>query len=184
MPISFETFERVVLEDGDEHWELVCGRLRKKPTMTAEHYGAIIAVARQLLLQLDPDRFTVRIDMSQVKAPVGSFYIPDLFVVSKAMERLQRRGIRGGLESYTEPLPLVVEAWSPSTGDYDVTSKIPEYQRRGDVEIWLIHPYERWLRAWRRQPDGSYTETLFTGETVIEPVALPGVGVALAALFE
>ncbi len=184
MPVSYETFERVALEDESGHWELVCGRLRKKPSMTAEHYDAIVALARQLLLQLDPNELTVRIDMSQLKIPDGSFYIPDLFVVPRPLARLQRRGIGGGLESYAEPLPLVVEAWSPSTGDYDVMTKLPEYQRRGDAAIWLIHPYERWLRAWRRQPDGSYSETLFTGDATVEPVALPGVRIALAALFE
>lgn len=184
MPVSYETFERVALEDGDGHWELVCGRLRKKPTMTAEHYDAIVALARQLLLQLDPNEFTVRIDMSQVGIPGGSYYIPDLFVVPKSLARGQRRGVRGGLESYTGPLPLVVEAWSPSTGDYDVMTKLPDYQARGDTEIWLLHPYERWLRAWRRQADGSYIELAFTGDAAIEPVALPGVQIALPALFE
>jgi Uma2 family endonuclease len=44
------------------------------------------------------------------------------------------------LELYVEPLPLVVEVWSPSTGQYDVDEKLPEYQRRGDLEIWRFHP--------------------------------------------
>src|SRR5579871_849218 len=109
MPISYETFERVVLEDPDAQWELACGHLRRKPPMTAEHSDSIVALARQLLLQLDPNEFTVRIDMSQLKIPGGSFYIPDLFVVPRPLARLQRRGIGGGLESYADPLPLVVE---------------------------------------------------------------------------
>jgi Uma2 family endonuclease len=54
------------------------------------------------------------------------------------------------LEIYDEPLPLVAEVWSPSTGGYDVLAKLPEYRRRGDTEIWLLHPYERTLTAWRR----------------------------------
>ncbi len=184
MPISYETYERVALEDSDEHWELVCGRLRKKPPMTAEHYGATVALSRQLLLQLDPNEFTIRADMSQIKAASASYYVPDLFVVSRAVERAQRRGPGGGFESYSEPLPLVVEVWSPSTGDYDVNTKLPEYQRRGDLEIWLLHPYEHWLRAWRRQADGRYAEALFTDNAVVEPVALPGVRIELVRLFE
>ena len=47
------------------------------------------------------------------------------------------------LEVYEGPLPLVVEVWSASTGNYDVESKLLEYQRRGDLEIWRLHPYER-----------------------------------------
>ena len=60
------------------------------------------------------------------------------------------------LEVYDQPLPLVVEVWSRSTGDYDVEEKLAVYQQRGDLEIWRIHPYERTLTAWRRLPDGSY----------------------------
>jgi Uma2 family endonuclease len=75
-----------------------------------------------------------------------------------------------------------VEIWPRSTGDYDVEEKLPEYQRRGDLEIWRLHPYERTLTAWRRQPDGSYTETIYTGG-VVHPVALPGVAIDLDALF-
>ena len=64
------------------------------------------------------------------------------------------------LEVYDQPLPLVVEVWSRSTGDYDVEEKLAVYQQRGDLEIWRIHPYERTLTAWRRLPDGSYEETI------------------------
>ena len=60
--------------------------------------------------------------------------------------------------------------------------KLAVYQQRGDLEIWSIHPYERMLTAWRRLPDGSYEEAVFS-EGVVNPVALPGVGIDLAALF-
>ena len=87
------------------------------------------------------------------------------------------------LEVYDQPLPLVVEVWSRSTGDYDVEEKLAVYQQRGDLEIWRIHPYERTLTAWRRQPDGSYDETIHR-EGVVSPTALPGVEIDLAALFD
>ena len=86
------------------------------------------------------------------------------------------------LEAYTDPLPLVVEVWSPSTGDYDVETKLGEYRRRGDLEIWLLHPYSHSLTAWVRQPDGSYVEVHYTGGTV-QPAALPGVTIDLDARF-
>jgi Uma2 family endonuclease len=86
------------------------------------------------------------------------------------------------LEVYDEALPLVVEVRSPSTGTYDVDEKIPEYKRRGDLEIWRVHPFERTMTAWRRQPDGTYTETTYEGGAV-QPVALPNVTVDLDALF-
>ena len=92
------------------------------------------------------------------------------------------RGTRDKLEIFDEPLPLVVEVWSPSTGGYDLDAKLPEYQRRGDAEIWRLHPYERTLTVSRRLPDGGYAETVHTGG-VVRPIALPGVAVDLDALF-
>ena len=41
----------------------------------------------------------------------------------------------------------------------DVEEKFPEYQRRGDLEIWRLHPYERTLIRWCREADGSYAMT-------------------------
>jgi hypothetical protein len=42
--------------------------------------------------------------------------------------------------------------------------------------------YQRTLTAWRRRPDGSYSEEVFHGG-VIRPVALPNVTVDLDVLF-
>ena len=77
----------------------------------------------------------------------------------------------------------MVEVWSPSTGAYDVETKLQGYRERGDAEIWFIHPYERTLTAWRRQPDGSYAEETYRGGLV--PVAsLPGVVIDFDALLD
>jgi len=86
------------------------------------------------------------------------------------------------LAIFSDPLPLVVEVWSPSTGDYDVDAKLPVYQQRGDLEIWRIHPYERTLTVWQRQPEGSYVETIHDGG-IVTPVALSGVEINLDELF-
>lgn len=60
--------------------------------------------------------------------------------------------------------------------------KIPEYQHRGDLEIWRIHPYERTLTSWVRQSDGTYRQSIYQ-DGVVTPTALPGVMIALAELF-
>jgi len=124
----------------------------------------------------------VYMNAPRLRIPSGSFYIPDITVVPRALFRQRRQRRRGRLEVYEEPMPLVVEVWSPSTGDYDVQTKLQQYQQRGDAEIWLVHPYDRTLTAWRRQPNGGYSETLYR-EGSIEPMALPGVRIELAALF-
>jgi len=182
MPISEKTYRRVALEDPDGHWELVCGRLRSKPGMTTEHNQSMARLNRQLNAQLDDREYTVRVESPRLRSASGSYYLPDICVVPAAYVRRSQE-TPGRFEVYEEPMPLVVEVWSPSTGDYDVEEKLREYQRRGDLEIWRLHPYERTLTAWRRQPDGGYGQTLHRDGSV-QPVALPGVTIELARLFD
>jgi Uma2 family endonuclease len=182
MPVSEATYERVALEDPTGGWELVCGRLRSKPAMTTEHNGVIRMLQYHLQRQLDVREYVVSTDNGRLRVSCGSSYVPDLFVLPRAFERRLRER-PGTFEVYGEPMPLVVEVWSPSTGDYDVEEKLREYQRRGDLEIWRIHPYERTLTAWRRQADGGYAEAMQRGGS-IQPVALPGVTIELESLFE
>jgi len=183
MPISDATYERVALEDPEGHWELVCGRLRSKPAMTVDHNEVTRNLAWQLMSQLNQAEYTIATDNNRLRISTGSYYVPDLCVVPRAAILRQRAERSRRLEVYEDPMPLVVEVWSPSTGDYDVEEKLREYQRRGDWEIWRIHPYERTLTAWRRQADGSYAETVQRGGTV-QPVALPSVTIELERLFD
>jgi len=104
--------------------------------MSAEHNGAMAELGFQLQRQLDRSQYRVRINAGRLHS-TESYYIPDVMVVPAALEQEQRRG-PGSLEIYDAPLPLVVEIWSPSTGLYDVDTKLPEYQRRGDAEIWRL----------------------------------------------
>lgn len=181
MPVSEATYRQVAMEDPEGRWELVCGRLRPKPIMTTEHGEVDRKLLRRLILQLDEDEFTVGDNIRQ-RVSTGSYYVPDVCVVPRAMvRRLRERP--GSFEVYEEPLPLVGEIWSASTGDYDVEEKFPEYKRRGDLEIWRIHPYERTLTAWRRQPDGGYGESVHRGG-VFRPAFLPGVAIDLDTLYD
>jgi Uma2 family endonuclease len=76
----------------------------------------------------------------------------------------------------------VDEVWSPSTGEYDIDDKLPAYRCRGDAESGRVHPHDGTVTAWRRQLDGSYTETFYTGGGV-QPASLTGVAIELAVLF-
>lgn len=181
MSVSEKTYRQIALEDPEGHWELYCGVLRRKPGMSIEHNEIMSDLHYALMDQLDRSQFAVRSNAGQVRLPGQSYYIPDVFVIPTELQRPLWG--RRGLEWYEAPLPLVVEIWSPSTGEYDVETKLREYQRRGDLEIWRLHPYERTLTAWRRQSDGSYAESVYTGGTV-QPVALPNVTVDLDSLFD
>jgi Uma2 family endonuclease len=181
MTVSEETFRRLALEDPESHWELDHGHLRRKPGMSYPHNFAMTYLGHQLMSQLDPAVYEIRINAGHVNQTARSYYIPDVFVLPTAMLGPERDRF-DVLEVYDQPLPLVVEVWSPSTGTYDVDRKIPEYMRRGDLEIWRIHPAERTLMARRRRHDGTYEEQVYRGGTV-QPAHLPGVTIDLDALF-
>jgi Uma2 family endonuclease len=180
--MSGEAYERLALAEPDQKWELRDGHLREKPGMTAAHNELAVSLGYMMLSQLDRSIYRVRIDAGRLQRPQATYFIPDVFVVptSYVIPLLDQQDV---LEVYDQPLPLVVEVWSRSTGDYDVAEKITVYQQRGDLEIWRIHPYERTLTAWHRLPDGSYDETIHR-EGVVSPTALPGVEIDLAALFD
>lgn len=181
MSVTQETFEQVVLKEHGRQWELHQGRLREKPPMTAAHNRSMFRLGLQLGRQLDPSEFDVRVNAGRLRRTGETAYIPDVVVIPASLVQtiLDRSDL---LEEYPEALPFVAEVWSPSTGQYDVDAKLPEYQRRGDHEIWRLHPFERTLTAWRRRPDGQYDRLEYQGGTV-DLVALPGVRIDLDALF-
>lgn len=181
MPVTEQTYRCLATEDPDRKWELHHGELREKPDMSAEHNDAMVQLGLSLALQLDRSQFRVRINAGRVRRPETTWYIPDVTIIPTELE-LTQRGKPGSLEVYADPLPLVVEIWSPSTGDYDVNTKLPDYQVRGDLEIWRLQVYERTLTTWRRQPDGRYREEIYRGG-IVRPVALPNVAIDLDLLF-
>ena len=178
--MSEAAYEQFVLSGPDGLWELHDGRLVEKPGMSWEHHVVVAQLGKALLNALDPRSYLVFFE-GRVRRPGATIFLPDLMVVPTAYGE-QFHGQPGTLAIFADPLPLVVEVWSSSTGSYDIDTKIPDYQARGDLEIWRIHPYERTLTAWRRQPDGSYGETVHR-EGVVHPMALPDVAIDLAALF-
>jgi Uma2 family endonuclease len=173
-------YEQIVLAEPLERWELIDGRLREKPGMSWDH-GRIASVINHLLrAQLDPRQHQVFSD-TRVRRAEGTIFLPDVIVVPTEYGRAFAG--RPVLAVFSQPLPFVVEIWSPSTGDYDVDTKIPAYQHRGDLEIWQIHPYEKRVTAWRRQLDGSYNESRHArGEITLH--ALPNVAISLDDVFE
>jgi Uma2 family endonuclease len=176
------SYQRVVFAEPDRILELQDGRLREKPAMSWEHDEIAIMLGHYLLLQLDHSQYRVRVNSGRLRRPEATIFIPDVAVIP-ASYRDEVRVPRGTLAIFSGPLPFVVEVWSASTGDYDVDAKLPVYQQRGDLEIWCIHPYERTVTAWHRQPDGTYNETIFR-EGVVSLAALPGVTIDLDRLFE
>jgi Uma2 family endonuclease len=179
--MSEAEYQTFVGTHPDSQWELLDGVLREKPGMSWEHADVVARLSYLLQDQLDRRQYRVFAE-SRVRRPAATIFIPDLFVVPTAYGA-EFRGRPGVLAIFPQPLPLIVEVWSASTGDYDVDAKVPVYQQRGDLEIWRIHPYERTLTTWRRQPDGSYLETVYR-EGIVQPGSLPGVAIDLGELCD
>lgn len=178
--ITDPEFLALAWEDPDAHWELFDGEPRPKPVMSEEHNTVMLELAHLIRVQLDPSLYRYRANTGYVRWSERNSFIPDLSVIPFGEIKEQR--MRGGLERYSGPLPLVVEVWSPSTGDYDREVKFAAYKARGDAEIWFVHPIARYVQRWVRQEDGSYRESVQErGAVAIS--SLPGVAVDLDALF-
>jgi Uma2 family endonuclease len=173
--------EYIVVNSGvDGSWELHDGRLAEKPGRSWRHLDMITELIFTLRRQLERSAFRVFTE-SRVRRPAATIFLPDVAVVPTAYGDEIRD--LPALAIFSDPLPLVIEVWSPSTGDYDIDTKIPIYQERGDLEIWRIHPYQQTLTSWVRQSDGTYQESVHRSGT-ISPTALPEVTLDLDTLFD
>ncbi len=182
MPVSEATYERLALEDDDTTWEYVCGHLREKPPMTQAHERVGWWIAHTIQNQVNASEYECRADSSRTRRSGATYFVPDAMVIPVAYFA-KTQGTRR-LDAYDDPLPFVAEVWSPSTAQYDVDTKFEEYRLRGDLEIWRVHPYDRTVLAWRRQEDGSYSQTSYLFEDGEAPVlSLPGVVVKFAEIF-
>jgi Uma2 family endonuclease len=178
--MSEQAYQEFVLSGAEGAWELHDGRLVEKPGVTWEHADIAMELAYLLRHQIPHDEYRVFLE-SRVRRPAATIFLPDVMVVPTANGE-PFRGRPSTLAIFSDPLPLIVEIWSSSTGEYDIDAKVPVYQQRGDLEIWRIHPYERTLTAWRRRPDGSYEATIHRGG-IVRPEALSRVEINLDELF-
>jgi Uma2 family endonuclease len=180
--VSEGAYRELALMDENRRLELFRGRLREKPPVSVEHSYVAMNLVELLLKQLERDRYRVSLGQARLRVSSDTYYIPDVTVIPSALVQALRATPRV-LDAYPEPMPLVVEVWSPSTGDYDFSAKLPDYQCRGDQEIWYIHPYQRTITAWRRQREGTYIASTYRSGTV-RAESLSDFAFDVEALFE
>jgi Uma2 family endonuclease len=183
LSVTEKTYVRLALDDPQTKWELHDGLLVEKPGMNFTHLDVVDSLDHQLSQQLDFRQFRVLVNDGRLRRTSRNYLIPDVSVVPSDLIRHRRQEQPKGLGVFDEPMLFVAEVWSPSTGRYDVNTKIPTYKLRGDLEIWRLHPFERTVTIWRRQPDGSYDETVHQGG-LVQVTSLPGVTIDLDALFD
>jgi Uma2 family endonuclease len=115
--ITEAEYQQIVLTDDEHNWELLDGQLREKPGMTWDHDEVVTALSSLLYFQVDRRQYRVRVE-GRVRRP-GTIFRPDVSVVPASYGD-EFRGRPEVLAIFSEPLPLVVEVWSRSTGNYDV----------------------------------------------------------------
>ena len=177
--LSEHDYRDLAVNDSDHQWELWDGMPVEKPLMSMKHEDVAAYLGAELIFQLDRRAYRVNINGGRARYTARNFYIPDVVVIPAAF-KLPYEDDPDAFNAFAEPLPLVVEIWSRGAGDYNIAAKLPLYQKRGDLEIWFIHPYEHTLTAWRRQPDGSYAESVYTAG-IVPVVSLPGITIDLDA---
>lgn len=181
MPVSLSTYERVALED-DEAWEWRHGRLVKKPggTHARNHLMTelISSIHRQLHAQGLDDDYEFRVNSGRLIRE-GSYLVPD-GMITPGHYGDEFRG-RDVLEAYDRPVTFVLEVWCDGEG-YHLDQKLAAYRSGGDQEIWLVEPYERWVRTWVLNSGGHYSEKT-TSRGVLATWSLPNVAIDLDELF-
>ena len=180
--MSEQEYRELALNDEDRLWELWDGVPREKPLMSMKCEDVSSYLGAMLINQLDPREYRVNINGGRTRRSERNYYIPNVAVIPTAF-KIPFKDDPRSFNAFAQPLPLVVEVWSWTTGHYDFAVKLQGYRERGDAEIWFIHPYERTLTTWRRQPDGSYSEEIYRGG-VAPVVSLPGVSINLDVLFD
>lgn len=180
--ISEREYRELALTEEGRLIELWDGEPREKPLMSMLHGDVVAYLGIALANQLDRRVYRVNFNEGRARISERNYFIPDVAIIPAAYKRPHEHDPRA-LNAYAQPLPLVVEVWSPTTGHYDFRIKLRGYQERGGEEIWFIQPYERTLTAWRKQPDESYVEAIYQGG-IVPVAALPGVAIDLDALWD
>ena len=180
--ISEQEYRELALSDEGHLVELWDGVPREKPLMSMKHDDVSAYLAAALISQLDRSEYRVNVNGGKTRLSPRTYYIPDVVVIPAAYLTPFEHDPRA-FNAFAEPLALVVEVWSRSTGRYDFATKLRGYRERGDEEIWFIHPYERTLTAWRRQPEESYIEEIYRGG-LVPSASLLGVVIDLDALLD
>jgi Uma2 family endonuclease len=179
--MSEQEYRELALNEEDRLWELWDGVLVEKPGMSMRHDVVASYLMHLLQSQLDPRDYLVNVNGGKARRSARFYFIPDVVVIPTSF-LLSGWDDPRAFNAHAEPLPLVVEVWSRTTAAYDYAVKLQDYRERGDLEIWYIHSYERTLTAWRKQPDGSYTEELYSGG-IVPVVSLPGVSIDFEAVL-
>jgi Uma2 family endonuclease len=109
--MSEDAYQQFVLSGVEGAWELHDGHLVEKPGMSWKHGDIVMLLGHLLMSQLDRAEYRVFTEL-RVRRPAATVFLPDLVVVPTSYgEAIRDLPV---LAIFSEPLPLVVEVWSPT----------------------------------------------------------------------
>src|SRR5215217_6266127 len=121
--INEQEYRELALNEADRLWGLWDGVPREKPLMSMKHEDVASYLGAALITQLDRRLYRVNINACRARISPRSYYIPDVVVIP-ASYKLPFEDDPRAFNAFAGALPLVVEVWSPSTGHYDVATKL------------------------------------------------------------
>lgn len=147
------------------------GRLFTHASPSVRHQIAWPALVAELDTRVRPERGRVLgpIDLYRDE---GNYVQPDLsYFTAEQYARMR------DLQTVREVPPLVVEILSPSTAEYDRTTKRDWYAELGVREYWLVDPTAQRVTVIDLQSGETRDEDR------VRSVVLPGLALSLAEIF-
>ena len=120
----------------------------------------------------------VFVENVRLEAKKNSYYTyPDVVVSCDPADRHDPYLVR-------QPV-LIVEILSPSTGDYDRTTKFENYQKMPSLRHYILISQSAWIVEWfRRDEAGQWIYTLLTGPDSTLEIPDLGLVLPLRELYE
>lgn len=168
----------------DERWELIDGEAyAMTPAPTPNHQTIEAELIRQLAsyfldkpCRVFPAPFDVRLPRdAEADDAVNTVVQPDIAVVCDDA-KIDRRGCRGAPD-------WVIEILSPSTAGHDQVRKLALYERHGVKELWIVHPDDRIVMAFRLEGDRYGRPEIAETRETTAPALFPDLAIDWALVF-
>jgi len=138
--LTYEDYAQ--LPDDGRRYEIIEGVLYVSPSPSTRHQIAAVELTTTLNVHVRSRRLgrVIAAPMDVLLSPV-SVVQPDILYISRARRHiLTEANVQGAPD-------LVVEVISPSSTATDQTTKRQLYAQYGVPHYWVVHPINRWVRA-------------------------------------
>lgn len=165
-------------------YELVNGKLVEMPPASFLHSDIIDFIAdcfKAIALKYKLD-IKIKTGDVGIRTGMNSSRIPDIAVIDGRVWRNYRRDKSAVIE---DNLMLAVEVVSPGVEQVsrDYEEKLVEYENVGIQEYWIVDPIEQKVVILLLE-DGSYKETIFTGDDAIASKMFPSLKTTVSEIIQ